>query len=906
MKLFLIFLLVQTQLFASYSQVVNLNEKAVKINVVLKKIQDQTGYSFVITNSILQDVKARDYNISNKSLQEALELITKGQNLTYEISDNVIIINKHNPAAKEAAPATDQTVRGRLQQEPVRGRVVDENGEPVIAATVRTKSGSAQTKTDDNGNFRLPIPSYNEVIQVSFLGFKPYEANAAPVMNIRLSRAMAEIDEVVAVGYGSVRRRDLTGSVASVNVEEIKNTPFVSIDQALAGKAPGVQVVQADGSPGGVARIRIRGGSSLIGGNDPLYIIDGLQVQISNKYIQAAADIVNPIERMGSDSQYTNSTVGSAFGKGLNTLAGLNINDIESIDILKDASATAIYGSRAANGVVIITTKKGNRDQKPLLEANYYSGFSQAITEKLLNAQQYRDIFEEGARNLNALRAKQNRPADAIATSILNDPAFLGTGNTDWLNLVTRTGVSHNVDLSVRGGGQQSRYYTSVAYNQQTGTLVGTDFDRFSGKINLDNEFTNNLRLITNFDFGFTKNNITNGLYSTALFAPPTFEPYNEDGTPTTFSSASFGLAAYSGIQNPMALLSGINTSRNSMLLGSVALEYDILKDLKFRSSVSINHTGYHQLNYIPSAAMVSVSSGAESSGGGIATQAQSRLTDKFFENTLTWDKVINENNRLNFLAGTSWQISQMADFSASGQGFPDDQFLNGLSSAATAMLPTARESQNSLLSFYMRANYALKERYLLTLTARSDESSKFPRDNRVGYFPSFGAAWRLSEENFMKDIAWVDDVKIRANAGYTGTQNLGDNLFYTLYTPLSYGSTNALVPSQLGNDKITWESTLQRDGGVDIALFNQRLKLALGYYEKNTRDLLMAMPVANSTGFSSALVSVARIMNKGWEFDLRGDLVRTTAWNWNLALNISTINLWLQKSAMICKIQAR
>lgn len=881
MKIFLLLLFVHVQLMAS-SQVVNLREKGVKINVVLKKIQDQTGYSFVITNSILQEVQPKDYEIRNMSLTEALDQITKNQNLSYEISDNVIIINKSKETTSIVATPRAQQVQ------PVRGRVVDPDGRAIPDATVRIKGSGTSTKTNSQGDFILEVPSYNETLVVTFIGYSPVEIKAAPTLVVSLTPASSEIDEVVAVGYGSMRRRDLTGSIASVDVNEIRNMPFVSIDQALAGKAPGVQVTQADGSPGGVARIRIRGGASLIGGNDPLYIIDGVQVPIQNRYVQAAADIVNPIERLGTDEAQTGATVGSSFARGLNSLAGLNINDIESIDILKDASATAIYGSRAANGVVIITTKKGKLNQKPVLEANYYTGLSNAITEELLTADQYRSVMREGAQNLNDRRQELGLEADALANSILSDPNFLGTANTDWLDLITRTGRTQDLGVSVRGGGTGSRYFTSLSYSDQTGTLVGTDFSRLSGKLSLDNEISRQIRLITNMDYGFTQNNITNGIYSSALFAPPSFAPYAADGSPAIFDQATYGFSPYMGIQNPMALLAGQNTSRNNMLLGSLSLEYTVIPELIFRSTVSANYNNYHQLNYVPSTAMVSSASGADDSAGGIATQGYTNQLDMFYENTLTWDRELDVNNRFNIMAGTTWQQTNGRTFSASGQGFPDDYFLNGLSSAALAMPPQASESQSSLLSFYLRANYAHKERYLLTLTGRSDESSKFPRNNRTGYFPSFGVAWRVSEEPFMRGATWLNELKIRASAGRTGTQNLGDHLFYTLFTPGSYASKNALIPTQLGNDRIKWETTVQRDAGIDFALFGSRLRGAFGYYEKNTSDLLMSLNTALSSGFGSALVNLASINNQGIELDLRGDLISNSNVNWNIAVNVS------------------
>jgi TonB-linked SusC/RagA family outer membrane protein len=869
----------------SLAQTVTFSGKDVSLKKIFSAIEKQTGYVFFYDGGLLRNAKPVTLNVTNVPIQDVLTEALYGQSLVWQIVDKTITVVKKT-AVEEPATVLSQVID-------IHGKVTDAEGSPLVGVSVVVKGSLKGTSTDSQGEYNLKGIDNNANLVFSIVGYtqESVSVRGRSTIDVVLKVDVKKQSEVVVIGYGTAERKDLTGSIASVNVDEIKNTPFLSVDQALAGKAPGVQVTQADGSPGGVARIRIRGGASLIGGNDPLYIIDGVPVTVQNRYIQSAADIVNPTERLGSDNSM-NTTVGSSFESGLNTLAGLNINDIESIDILKDASATAIYGSKAANGVVIITTKRGIKNEKPILEANYYTGFSHAITEKLLNADQYRSVMLEGAKNVNALRAAQGLPAEALATSVINDPNFLGTANTDWLKLVTRTGITQNADLSVRGGGTGSRYYTSLDYTNQTGTLLGTDFSRLSGKVSLDNEITKRLRVITNLDYGFTKNNITNGIYTQALYAPPTLPPYNLDGSPFVFIPASLGTYAYQGFQNPMSLLQGTNHSNTLLLVGSLSLEYDILKSLKFRSTASVNFTGYHQLNYVPSTAVVASADGVSSSQGGIATQAQTQQTDAFYENTITWDKQFNADNRLNLLVGTSWEQNNEQSFSASGQGFPDDKFLNGLSSAALALPPQASESQNSLLSFYLRANYAFKEKYLLTFTGRSDESSKFPANNRTGYFPSIGIAWRASEEPFLTKVKWLNNLKFRASAGYTGTQNLGDNLFYTLYTPGSYASTNALVPTQLGNDKIKWESTLQKDIGIDFAIFDSRLRGAVGYYDKQSSSLfglLMSVPVAPSSGFTSALVNLAEIENKGLEVDLRGDLIRNKNLSWNLAVNVSS-----------------
>ncbi|MCD0490401.1 TonB-dependent receptor [Pedobacter sp. MC2016-14] len=861
---------------ASFGQRITLVQDRVSLDQVLREIRIQTGYDVLIETTKFKNGQTIKANFRNSSLEEVLEEITKGKNLSYNIENKSIVI-------REKAPSVLDNVAAYFAAVNIRGTVVDEQGNGIPGVSVKVKGSRKVVSTGSDGRFAVVVPNEQAILIFSFVGYASQELPVKANMVVTMVPELNKLDEMVVVGYGSTRRKDLTGSVASIALSEIKDVPFATVDQALTGKAAGVQVVQADGSPGGMAKIRIRGGTSLMGGNDPLYIIDGVQMQIQNRYIQAAAEITSPVESFGNDGG--GQTISGAFARGLNSLGGLNINDIETIDILKDASATAIYGSKAANGVIIITTKKGKRNQKPVLETNYYAGLSSPVKEKLLNRDQYMMIMKEAAKNLNDLLGST---PDATATSILNNPGFLGTGDTDWMKLVLRNGVTQNVDLSVRGGGTGSTYFTSLSYNKNEGVVLGTDYKRIAGKISLDNEITNKFRVSTNLDYGFSTNNITNGLYTQALFAPPTIDAYNPDGSVKIITAAMIGSYGFEGFQNPLALLGGINRANNVSLIGSIAAEYDILKTLKFRSSAAVNFNNYRQTNYIPGTSLVATASGTTSSRNGVATQAQSQNVEAFYENTLSWNKEFNKDNRINVLAGTSWQLNRNSSFSASGQGFPDDNYLNNLSSAATTLPATGLSGQNSLLSFYLRANYAWYDKYLFTFTGRSDASSKFPQNNRVGYFPSGGLAWRVSQENFLKEVKWIDELKLRASAGYTGTQNIADNLFYTLYSPVSYAGLNGLRPAQLGNDQIKWESTLQKDLGVDFQLFQGRLNGGFGYYEKSTSGILFPATVAESSGFTGVTANIADIRNRGLELQIGGDFVRNKNFTWSGNLNIS------------------
>jgi TonB-linked SusC/RagA family outer membrane protein len=863
-----------------FSQTITFSGNNVPLTNVLSQIRKQSGWHLLYDSELLKKSKKVTVDFTAAPLSIVLEKIFADQPLGYEITGNTILIVDKAPLQLKSKPVN----------EVIKGIVKDQNGKPISLATVKIKGSNQSTTTDDAGGFVISVPQEGAILLISYVGFTTREVPAKQGMSIILTESLNNLDDMVVVGYGTTRRKDLTGSVSSIKVAEVKDVPFMSVDEALSGKASGVQVIKADGSPGGAVRIRVRGGASLLGTNDPLYVIDGIPVIVSNDFINSQSDIVNPIEAAGGGDGF-NSSVSGSFNRGLNNLAGLNISDIESIDILKDASATAIYGSKAANGVVIITTKKGKQNSKPQLSANFYTGINKPITEKVLNASQYKTLLTESATNyiqeLQRIGDPLASSAALQALTIINDPTFFSNGNTNWLDKILRNGHTQNADLSVSGGGVATRYYTSLNYTNQTGTIVGTDFKRLSGKINLDNEISSRFKLITNLNYSVTNTNITNGAYGQALTAPPTFDVFNADGT---YSNFGYLNANYRGYQNPVALTTATNNGKDYSLMGFISGEYNILKDLQFKTTFSANYSNYIQKNYTPSYVEIGGFYGRENSGGGLGSNSNLNSLSTFIENTLTWNKTFNTANRLNILAGTSWENNRADMFSATGRGFPDDFVLNNLSSAVTPVTVRGASpiTKSALLSFYLRANYVWKDRYLFTFTGRSDASSKFSPDNRVGYFPSGAVAWRISEESFLKDVSWIEEIKLRVGAGRTGTQSIGDNLWRTLYTPDSYAGTNAIVPSQLGNARIKWESTTQQDLGLDFNLFKGRFGGTIAYYKKNTDGALLNLTPAPSSAFTSVIYNIAKIQNKGIELELQGDFVRGKKFKWNGALNIS------------------
>ncbi len=887
--------------WAQSSDRVTLQLRETPLLRALQLVKQQTDAKFIYSDEELHHASPVTVSLNDVTVESALNLLLLNQPYTFEKSETNVYVIK-------PLMASHDDNRG---ERTITGKIVDaRTGDPLIGASIVDRKNLKGTVSAQDGTFTLTIPRETKNLAVSYVGYDGKNvAVTGPILVIALGESKQALNELVVVGYGSTLRKDLTGSVATVKTEELKNLPSLTIDDALAGKAAGVQVTKADGSPGGAVRIRVRGGSSLKGSVDPLYIIDGIPTEIQNNYM-TSSEIVNPLEAANYGEDFNNSVSGS-FMRGLNSLAGLNINDIETISILKDASATAIYGSKAANGVVIINTKKGRRNTKPQFNFNSYISVTTPIKEKVLNGEQYistmTQAIEQSNSNLAINMASASESLKSSFQSYINSNAekieflkSLDNANTDWIDLVTRTGISQNIDFSVSGGSQNSRYYTSFSYTNQEGTLINTDFERYTVKLSLDNDISQRFRMGTNINFGYNKNNITNGVYAQAMSAPPVLSPYNEDGSYADYSTIPELSSSYMGFQNPLAVASGINEAKTYDFKGSIYGELDILKNLKFKSVMSISYSNYNQLTYIPSYVNVGGYYGVEDSEGGQGTQAETTSTGVFFENTLTYNKVFNENHRVDAVIGTSWEKQKSDYFSASGTGYPDDDYLNNLGSAqvATSVDGANPSVQNSLLSFYIRANYVLKDRYLFTFTGRSDNSSKFDKKNRVGYFPSGAIAWRMSEESFLKDVTWIDEIKIRASIGKTGTQNISDHMFRTLYSAGAYAGSSALYPTQLGNDDLKWESTLQKDLGLDFSFFNGRLSGTFAYYHKITDDALLSISPAPSTGYSTYTANIAKIKNIGVEFELYADFIRTKDWKWSGAFNIS------HNSSKVLKLQ--
>ena len=883
MKLTTVLLIATMMQVSAVSKAQNLTIKGnLSIRQIFKEIKKQTGYDVLWPAEIVNVSQIIHADFKRSSLDKVMQTCLANKQLIYQIDEKTIVIKRKGESALQKIPGL--LTHAML----INGKVKDDNGKTLPGVTVRNKTANTVTLTDVNGAYSI-LSNKGDVLSFSFIGYKTFEVTVGSedTININLVIDQSNLNQVVVIGYGSIEKKDLTGSVSTIDVKTIENVPFTTIDNALAGKAAGVQVTKSDGTPGGAVRIRVRGSTSLLGGNDPLYVIDGVPVQVQSNFRTPGYDLGSPVGNDVSGYNGNSTSLSTAFVNGLNSLGGLNPDDIESITILKDASSTSIYGSKAANGVVLITTKKGRKDMKPVITASYYTTQTSAITPKVLNASQYKTLLTEAAQNdYNERDAADDYISPELNTIVNTPEKFFRDGNTNWIKEVTRNTLSQNAELTVQGGGAASKYFSSISFNNTPGVVKSSDYQRISGKVNLENEIGKHFRFITNVILGYTQQNIGDGAYGQALRARPDYTPYDKNGNYTDFSPVGY---EGQGFQNPVALLSAVGNVEAFSILGSLSGIYDISNNLQFKSTISLNSQAYNQRNYTPSYLTVALPSNM-SINGGIGGNTNSRLNNWFLENTISYNKTFGK-HRVNMLAGTSYETNKTSFFSATAFGYPNDDVLNNLSSAIAPLFVTGDDPskpQSYLLSFYLRANYSFMDKYLVTITGRSDGSSKFGAANRFGYFPSGALAWRLSKENFLKNVGWINDIKLRGSYGVTGTQNIGDQMTRTLYNPFSYGGSSALIPVQLGNADIKWESTKESDAGLDISIFDDRLQATFDYYNKQTSGALLALPVSPSSTYGSLLRNGVGIKNSGLEMALSGDIIRSKNFKWSSSVNVT------------------
>jgi len=730
-----------------------------------------------------------------------------------------------------AAIAQSRTISGRVNA------AADGSGLPGVTVVVKGTSTGASTGVDGSYSLTIPATAANPTLVFSFVGMDTQEivVGTRTTINVALAVNAAQLEEVVVVGYGTQERREVTGATAKVTSEDIANLPVVGVDQALQGRAAGVQISQNSGTPGGGISVRVRGATSISASNQPLYVVDGVPLTT------------------GDFSQLDYG------GQSVNAIADINPNDIASIDILKDASAAAIYGSRAANGVVLITTKRGSANKTQVNLNAYYGTQSMWRKPDYLNAAQYQEIMTEAYVNDGYLE-----PGATFTdfTDFYYGGVDFDLTDTDWINKVTRSAPIQNYELSLSGGDAKTRYYLSGNFFDQAGTVIGSEYKRYSTRLNLDHSLNDKISIGANIQLSRSENNrivsdnTVVGPFANALASSPVWPVYYEDGT---YTRPNYYYT------NPIAeATENDQTSVNLRALGNIFAKYNITKDLAVQvrggyDALTIDERRYTAANYPGSSA------GAV---GGEAIDARNIITKRLLEATASYNKVVNEVHNISAVIGTSTERNVFNPSSVLGQGFAGEQFRY-VSSAARVLSGTNAENAYTLVSFFGRLNYSFKERYLLGVNFRADGSSRFGENNRYGYFPSVSVGWRVLEEKFLSGINALSELKLRASYGKTGNQEIGNYSYQALVTGSNYIDNPGIALTQLPNPDLKWETTSQLNLGTDIGVLKGRINLAVDYYVKKTDDLLFSRAVPTQNGFASYQSNIGSTENRGWEFAL-------------------------------------
>jgi len=751
------------------------------------------------------------------------------------------------------------------QERKISGTVVDNGtGIPIPGANVVIKGTSSGVSTDASGNFSLQLPSGNDVLVFSFLGYeiKEIAVGNQTSLDVRLSESFQQLDEVVAIGYGVQKKRDITGAITSVNSATIETTPVKDVMSVLQGRASGVQVVSNSGAPGDGITVTVRGYSTLNSGNSPLYVIDGVPVE-SNSLSQ-----LNGWE-----------------AHGLNPLADINPQDIESMEVLKDGASTSIYGSRAANGVILITTKRGKSGQGKV-SVNLQAGVS-TITRFLsvLNAQQYRDIIIDAYNNYNDYVGTEYYKNYNWNYNLLDSLNPLNSGDVDWQDVMYRTAWQKELNVAFSGGSDNARYAISSSYLDQDGIFIASNYKRYTSRVNADFKVNPRVDVGYSVSFAHSKNDRinaggtgNNSLVQSILVRPPTYALTYPDGTSLNYLN---------GKRNPVALAeecTHLNTTNR--IIGNQYLEYEVLTGLKFRANLNVDYISMKEDEFYPTT--VDYRDGYNTG----SVRAINNLTWAN-EDYLSYEKIVNDVHNFSALAGFSMQEWKKEITGLDGMYFVSDN-ITTLNSAGTISQNDASVNttvEHSMLSFFGRLGYNYKGKYMVQANMRADGSSRFGKDNRFGYFPSASAAWRFTDESFAGGIKNVlNDGKLRMSWGQTGNEAIGD---YTSQGEFSVGSNylsySAASPTVMPNDALTWETTTQYDLGLDLSFLRDRLILNADFYVKNTSDLLFDVPIPETTGFGYITQNVGDIQNKGAEFALTSHILnRQFKWtsNFNISFN--------------------
>ncbi len=794
-----------------------------EIRKVLSEIERKAQVRFTYSSAVVNVQREVSFDFSDTNLSEVLKSIFNSE-IAYEIRGNRIILKPGHTTASSTTLTPVHNISEYFAVE-VSGKVADENGVPLPGASVLEKGTTNGTSTDVDGNFTLSVMGANSILVFSFIGYATQElaVGTRTSFDVQLAPDMRTLNEVVVVGYGTVTKSDLTGAVSSIKAEELTAYPAIDAVQALQGRAAGVNISSTNGAPGADMKIRIRGGTSINASSDPIFVVDGF-----------VGGAVPPPE------------------------------DIASIEVLKDASATALYGSRGANGVIMVTTKKGAAGKTQINFNSSYTTQREITRLDLLNADQFMDYIGEAR------------------------PGFASMGfDTDWQDLIFRRGAIQNYQLSLSGGSDNVRYYVSGAYFDQQGVIINSDYDRFTLTSNVNVKATDKLTIGLNL---FTRRSTSNGVRTQegsggltpgVVASAFKFEPdqgiYEPDGT---YTRARLN----DPHDNPYAVATELqNETVIDRYQANVYGEYAILKDLRFRTSFGATINNSREGRYSPTA----LTEGRNVGGWGTIDAGKSTMF--LNENYFTYDKAITESHNLKAMVGYSFQSSRNENWGAEAQDFLSDAFsFWNLGGSALWQAPSSGLTESQISSYYGQINYSYNGKYLVTMNGRYDGSSNFSTSNKWAFFPSGALAWNMKSEPFMNDIDAVSFWKWRVSYGVTGNQAIGPYQtlarFSRVFTVIDGQVVNAVRPTTVANDDLTWETTAQLNVGMDIGLFNDRINLTAEFYRMVTSDLLFDVELPQYSGYTSQLKNIGKVENRGFEFAISSvNLDRALKWNMNV-----------------------
>jgi TonB-linked SusC/RagA family outer membrane protein len=835
---------------SSYAQKITLKANRMSIAAFFAQVQKQTGYDFLYNSDDLEAARPITVNIENMPLKETLDLCFSNQPLNYYIDKNSILVKRKEPEVFRTTKEFMQTV--------ITGKVTDVNNIPFPGVAIREKGGTATAVSDVKGNFTIRPSKSNVILVFSFIGYDNVEVatGSRNTLNVVLKEKPTKLDEVLVVGYGTVSKRDLTGSVAEVKVAELQQAPVTNFEQALAGRVSGVQVSSNDDQPGTGMNIVIRGGNSLTQSNSPLYVVDGF-----------------PIENFSTSS--------------------LNPQDIESISILKDASATAIYGSRGANGVVIVETKKG-KPGKPEVSYKAYAG-KQFVTKKMDMMNPYEFVKYQ-------LEVQPNEMGDLyLKKPNMKLEDYQNVKSIDWQDLLFRGAAMNSHDLAIRGATPQTKYSFSGSYVNQDGVVINSGYKRNQARVSIDQNVTSKLKANINVNYSVDRNygsvaslrqSSANSFASFLMYRTLGYRPVsNEADIVNDLFDTEDAVAL--ALMNPLITTQNeIRQQTKNSLLVNAGLVYSISNNLTLNIRGGLNSLGtkdeafYNSKTYKGLASSVNVN-------GVNGAYGNSDLKNWVSENTLTYKKNFRKSS-LDVVGGLTFQQNELETYGYESTNIPNEDLKLRALQLGTPTGIISLASRNALASAMARANYKINSKYLFTASMRMDGSSKFAEENRWGFFPSGAFAWQMGSEDFIKRSDIINDAKLRISYGLSGNNRIGDYARYQNVVLSTFFSFNNQKPeyiamvNNMGNKDLKWEKTAQLDIGYDLSLFKNRINLNVDVYSKITRDLLLNSNLPLSTGFSTVYKNVGKIRNQGLEFTLNTVNINTQAFKWQTEFNIS------------------